>query len=82
MIEKVRRNPDIDRYALMEYSYSIVDVRNQLTDVLEAEKIEPADKEKLKSEFLQILEELLARSSKKLRGRQLRDQLRAKGNCR
>ncbi|MCY3688612.1 MAG: DNA primase [Gammaproteobacteria bacterium] len=78
MIEKVRRNPDIDRYALMEYSYSIVDVRNQLTDVLEAEKIEPADKEKLKSEFLQILEELLARSSKKLRGRQLRDQLRAR----
>lgn len=78
MIEKVRRNPDIDRYALMEYSYSIVDVRNQLTDVLESEKIEPADKEKLKSEFLQILEELLARSSKKLRGRQLRDQLRAR----
>ncbi len=78
MIEKVRRNPDTDRYELMEYSCSITDIRNQLAEVLDAEKIEPADKEKLKSEFLQILEDLLARSSRKLRGRQLRDQLRAR----
>ncbi len=78
MIEKVRESPDIDRYALMEYSYSSSEVRSQLTNVLTAEKIEPADVGKLKREFLQILDETLARCSKKLRNKQLRDQLRAK----
>ncbi|MYH47851.1 MAG: DNA primase [Gammaproteobacteria bacterium] len=78
MIEKVRENPDIDRYELMEYSYSNSEVRSQLTNVLTAEKIEPADAGKVKGEFLQILDESLARCAKKLRNRQLRDQLRAR----
>lgn len=78
MIEKVRVSPDIDRYELMEYSYSNSEVRSQLTNVLTAEKIEPADVGKLRKEFLQILDETLARCSKKLRNKQLRDQLRVK----
>ena len=78
MIEKVRVSPDIDRYELMEYIYSNSEVRGQLTNVLTAEKIEPDDAGKLKREFLQILDESLARCSKELRTRQLRDQLRAK----
>ena len=78
LIEKVRESPDIDRYTLMEYSYSSSEVRSQLTNVLAAEKIEPADAGKLKTEFLQILGETLAKCSKKLGNRQLRDQLRAK----
>ena len=78
MIEKVRASPDIDRYELMEYSYSNSEVRSQLTNVLTAEKIEPADVGKLKRDFLQILDEALARCSKKLKDKQRRDQLHAK----
>lgn len=78
LVEKVRKNPDIEHISLLEHCYRSEAMRGQLTGVITAENIEPADKEKLKSEFLQILDELLARSSKKLRGRQLRDKLRAR----
>ena len=78
MIEKVRLRPDMDRYELMEYSYSNSELRGRLTNVLTAEKIEPADAENLRREFLQILDETFAKCAKKLRNQQLRDKLRAK----
>lgn len=78
MIEKVRRNPDIDRYELMEHSYSIIEVRNQLAEVLDAEKIEPKKKAKLEEEFLQILDIRIKKGSRKIEAKRVRNKLRAK----
>ncbi len=78
LIEKVRENPDIDRYQLMEICYSTAAVRNQLMEVMTAEDIEPRGRDNIRREFLQILGELRERCSKKLADQRLRDQLQAR----
>ncbi len=78
LVEKVRENPDIEYFALLEHCYRSKEMRGRLTEAIGAEKIEPADRKQLELEFRQILENLLAKYSRKLLDRRLRDQLRAK----
>ena len=78
LIEKVRQQPDITPYPLLEHCYGKTSIRGQLTIVMTAEDIEPNERQKLESEFLQILHKLLERCSRKLKKARLRDQLRAR----
>lgn len=75
LVEKVREKPDIEHFSLLEHCYQSEVMRGQLSDVITAENIEPRAREKLKKEFLQILDGLLAKCSKKLKNRELRAKL-------
>lgn len=66
IIEKVRAEPDIAYYTLLEVCYGKTSIRGQLTTVMTVEPIEPPEHRKLEKEFLQILDRLVARSAKKL----------------
>lgn len=78
IIEKVRSEPDIAYYTLLEVCYGKTSIRGQLTTVMTAESIEPLEHRKLELEFLQILERLVARSASKLSSDELRHKLRAR----
>ena len=78
LIEKVKQRPDMEYFSLLEHCYGSEAVRGQLTGVITSENIEPADQRRLEQEFLQILDKLIDKSSRKIRTRELRNKLQAK----
>ena len=78
LIEKVKQRPDMEYFSLLEHCYGSEAVRGQLTGVITSENIEPADQQRLEQEFLQILDKLIDKCSRKIRTRELRSKLQAK----
>ncbi|MCY4270570.1 MAG: hypothetical protein OXE80_10425, partial [Gammaproteobacteria bacterium] len=78
LVEIKRQRPDMDYIGLYERCQSNEFMRGQLPPVITAENIEPANRENLEREFLQILDTLVQKSARKISGMRLRDKLRAK----
>ncbi|MCY4182821.1 MAG: DNA primase [Gammaproteobacteria bacterium] len=78
LVEIKRKRPDMDYIGLYERCQSNEFMRGRLPPVITAENIEPANRENLEREFLQILDTLVQKSARKISGMRLRDKLRAK----
>ena len=75
LVEKVRQDPDIDPHSLLSHCFGDHDMRGRFEVVYTAENIEPKMKEKLKMEFRQILDGLIAKCSKKITDQETRAKL-------
>jgi len=78
LVEIKQQRPDMDYIGLYEHCQCNELMRGQLPPVITAENIEPANRENLEREFLQILDTLIEKSARKISKMRLRDKLRAK----
>ena len=74
LIEMVNRNPETETYTMLGYCYGS-NLGNQLTQLLESEKITPI--EGIEEEFHQILDSILSDIVKKLELLQLKARLKS-----
>ncbi len=78
LVEIKRKRPDMDYIGLYEHCQCNEFMRGRLPPVITAENIEPANRENLEQEFLQILDTLIEKRARKISKMRLRDKLRAK----